>query len=419
MSAPLTRPALLRYGAFGMPLALAALPIYVYVPEFYATQFTLSLTSIGFALLAVRLLDAFFDPLIGVAIDRMRQRVSFLSWVGWACLPLAAGFIALFLPPDASARFPLVWMVLSLAGVYAGFSIATIAYQGWGAALSQDARHRTRLTATREGFGLIGVLLSAALPAMLGMEALLVFFLTGLLATFLLLFYAPKPGALASAHAEPTQAQRFHAVRLPFHQLRFRWLFAVFLVNGIAAAIPATLFLFFARDRLQLEQYAGVFLLLYFASGAASMPVWTILARRWGDARAWLAGMLVAIGSFVWTAMLPAEALVAFALVCIASGLALGADLALPPALLAGVIGHAGHVNQHEGAYFGIWNWASKLNLALAAGIALPALERLGYAPGATDPLALDALVLAYAVLPCLLKGIAALLLWRAPLRDL
>ena len=90
----------------------------------------------------------------------------------------------------------------------------------------------------------------------------------------------------------------------------------------------------------------------------------------------------------------------------------------MPPALLAAVIGHAGDIGKREGAYFGIWNWATKINLALAAGISLPLLEMLGYQNGSTDPQGLQALALGYALLPCVLKSIAAILLWRAPLEN-
>ena len=93
--------------------------------------------------------------------------------------------------------------------------------------------------------------------------------------------------------------------------------------------------------------------------------------------------------------------------------LALGADLAIPGALLAGVIHRAGHALRHEGSYFGWWTCANKLNLALAAGLALPALQVLGYAPGARDEAALVSLALIYAALPCLLKLAAGALLWH------
>ena len=56
------------------------------------------------------------------------------------------------------------------------------------------------------------------------------------------------------------------------------------------------------------------------------------------------------------------------------------------------------------GAYFGLWTLATKLNLALAAGIALPLLGALGYAPGSRDPAALSALALVYAGVPSVLK---------------
>jgi Na+/melibiose symporter-like transporter len=205
----------------------------------------------------------------------------------------------------------------------------------------------------------------------------------------------------------------------PFRNVRFRWLFSVFTVNGIAAAIPATLFLFFANDRLALPQYAGLFLVLYFIAGAISMPVWAAAARRHGERRAWLASMALAIATFVWAYTLTSGAAVAYSAICILSGFALGADLALPPALLAAVIGDAKHIGKHEGSYFGIWNWATKMNLALAAGISLPLLEVLGYKTGTTDAQGLHALAIAYALLPCILKTLAAILLWRAPLNHI
>lgn len=59
------------------------------------------------------------------------------------------------------------------------------------------------------------------------------------------------------------------------------------------------------------------------------------------------------------------------------------------------------------GAYFGVWTLATKANLALAAGIALPLIAALGYEPGARDPQALRALALVYAGVPCVLKAVA------------
>ena len=408
-------PALLAYGLFGMPLALVALPVYVYVPHFYAQHFNLSLSAIGGILLAARLFDAFLDPALGSWLDRSGSADRYGRAINISLPFLVVGLCGLFLPPAMAANFPLPWLLATLLVVYIGFSMATIAHQSWGAALTQSQAQRSRLTATRESCGLLGVILAAILPGTLGMQWLPLIFALILFSSALVLRTAPRPLLVTGSKPRSAAVAAFE----PFRNSRFRWLFAVFLLNGIASAIPATLFLFFVDDRLQLASWGGALLVLYFVAGAASMPGWYLLARRYGEARAWLTAMLLAICIFIWAYALSAGDLLPFAVICTMSGVALGADLALPPALLAAVIGKAGHSGQKEGAYFGLWNWGTKMNLALAAGISLPLLQFLGYVPGSADHRGVQALSCAYALLPCALKLIAAFTLWRAPLRDI
>jgi Na+/melibiose symporter-like transporter len=59
--------------------------------------------------------------------------------------------------------------------------------------------------------------------------------------------------------------------------------------------VPATLVLFFIRDRLQAPAFEPLFLASYFAAGALSMPLWLRLVARFGLARTWLAGMALAV----------------------------------------------------------------------------------------------------------------------------
>ncbi|MEY3445298.1 MAG: hypothetical protein RIR45_53, partial [Pseudomonadota bacterium] len=135
-------------------------------------------------------------------------------------------------------------------------------------------------------------------------------------------------------------------------------------------------------------------------------------------AHTWGVGMLVSIAVFVFASQLGTGDVAEFVLVCALSGVALGTDLALPSALLAGVIKTGGDHGRAEGAYFGWWNFATKLNLALAAGVALPALGALGYVPGARDAQALQTLTWAYCLLPCALKLLAATLLYTLIIRK-
>jgi Na+/melibiose symporter-like transporter len=312
---------------------------------------------------------------------------------------------------------PAAWLAATLVAAYVGYSLAIVAYQAWGAELAHDDAGRTRITASREGAGLVGVLIGGSVPSLAGMPVLTALFLV-LLATGLVLLvrFAPQPARHAwPAHAGPA-GNPFTTFLVPLGSARLRWLLAVFALNAIAPAITATVFQFFVADRLGLAASSGLFLALYFLAGAASMPLWIRLAQRMPLHGVWLLGMLAAVASFVGAYWLAPGASGAFAAICVLSGFAFGADLALPPALLARVIDANGHGRQREGAYFGLWNFVNKLCLALAGGIGLPLLEALGYTRGARDAAALEALAIAYALVPCLLKlGAAGLLLaaWR------
>jgi len=396
----------LTYGGLGLPLAFVALPLYVILPNYYASEFGVPLATLGALLLGARLFDAFTDPIIGRFVDDWfaRSVAIVLGAAAVAAVVLALGFRGLFFPAVGGGDALLWWAGGLLALTYLAYSVLTVAHQSWGARLGGDSAQRARIVSWREGLSLVGVLVASVLPSLAGMSVTTVVFAVLLSIGLALLWRAPLPQRSAAGVARPSMLA-------PLRTPAFRRLLLIYLVNGVASAVPATLVLFFIRDRLQAPAFEPLFLASYFAAGALSMPLWVRAVARFGLARSWLAGMLLAIFTFAWAALLGAGDVVAYTAVCVASGIALGADLTLPGALLAGVIQRAGHGQRLEGAYFGWWNFATKLNLALAAGIALPLLGLFGYAPGGRDEDALQALTLAYCLLPCLLKLCAAALL--------
>jgi Na+/melibiose symporter-like transporter len=401
------------YGLFRMPLALLELPLFVLLPAFYSQQLGVSLALVGAVLLGARLVDALLDPLIGAAIDS--SRFAYRRWILMASPLLALGFAMMLMPPQLGTTGLALWLALTSLVTYLAWSTCSIAYQAWGAALGGSAAQQVRLAGTREAFGLIGVLGSAALLLPERVRVLVLCFVPLLLIALLALSYAPSPPARVPAGTWHGVGQ---AISTPWKQAlsnrRYRWLLAVFAVNGIASALPATLLLFFAGDVLGAPERVPVFLLVYFAAAALVMPIWVRVGARIGPAPAWLAGMGIAVLGFVWALGLGEGDVTAFAVVCALTGVALGADLAMPPALLAGVIGASGDRGRHEGMYFGVWNTVTKLVLAGAAGLGLPLLALMGYEPGERNS-AVDGLMFAYAGLPCLIKTAAGLLLVVSP----
>ena len=405
-----------RYGFLGFPLAFCALPLYVLLPNLYAREYGVPLLTLGAILLGSRLLDAFIDPYIGRWCDRLyAQSIRAVLSVGaLAAVILAAGFSLLFFPLTFQfARDPnrlIVITTLLLVATYAAYSALSVMHQSWGAKLGGDESQRSRVVAWREGMGLLGVVLASVTPTLLGLPTMVGLFLVSLAAGWWAWTRAARPevAAVVVAHDDIT-LDLWH----PWRNAAFRNLMAVFLLNGIASAVPATLILFFVQDRLQApDSMQPLFLGSFFVCGALSMPLWLRMVKRFGLARSWLCGMVLSICVFLWATQLGAGDTTAFALVCALSGLALGSDLALPSALLAGVIADSGDRGRAEGTYFGWWNFATKLNLAMAAGLALPLLSFFGYTPGARDAQALQTLTIAYCLLPCTLKALAAAVLY-------
>lgn len=393
------------YGLLALPLAFVALPMYVNLPHFYATQFAVPLTSLGAVLLFSRLIDAFVDPMLGRLSDALYLRSS-LSVLGVAlvyAMGLLLSFAALFFPPSFTDSFDyVIWVGVWVTVCHLSYSGISILHQAWASRLGGGASQQSRVVAWREGAGLVGVVTASALPVMAGWLSTTVF-LGLMLALGLMVWSRVMLQTLIQKDGQTELSDKDNY--LPLRQISFRKLLWVFLLNGIASAVPAGLVMFFIEDQIQASAaMSPLFLGVYFLSGALSLPLWLKLVRAQGLAKAWLIGMVLAIISFASVVLLGPGDEFLFLAVCLASGIALGADLVVPAALLNRVIDKLGHRGRAEGLYLGWWNLASKLNLALAAGLCLPLLSHWGYSPGTQTAEGLRALSLAYGVLPCVLK---------------
>jgi GPH family glycoside/pentoside/hexuronide:cation symporter len=432
-----------RYGLLGLPLAFVAMPLYVMLPAHYGQTLGVPLGLLGAVLLGTRLADAFIDPALGRWADRLLAKPARAGqFMTGAALLLALGFAALFQPPALSTQALLAWCALTMALTFGAYSLASVLHLAWGTRLGGSVAQRARLVGWREGFGLLGVLLAnvVATQAGLGWTTILLCGALALGVAALLsgpavarpstpeaiepssvgeALRAPKGAAVEPAlHASQAEltaaaASTVFTAALPWRSAGFRRLISLFLVNGVASAVPATLVIFFIQDRLQAPTWTALYLGAYFAMAALSVPWWVRHVARIGLMPSWALGMALSLAAFVGVLQLQAGDTWAYLAVCLASGWALGADLTVPGTLLTGVVQRAGHAGQAEGAYAGWWQWATKLNLALAAGLALPALQWLDYTPGTQSPQGLLALTLVYGALPCAFKLIALCCCWR------
>ncbi|QGX96929.1 sugar:cation symporter [Roseovarius faecimaris] len=401
-----SHPRLPAFGLFGALLAAAGLPLYIHAPKFYVDEYGVSLAALGTILFVLRLLDVVQDPALGW-LARVAAGWRALS-VGVAVLVMALAMLGLFAisPPLA----PLLWFALMLTLVFSAFSYLTICFyaQGVGTAACLPGRGHLRLARWRETGALLGICAAAVAPLALGGYAgfALGFAILALVAVWSMRDQWQSAGL-------PSDATGFGPVlRDPIA----RRLLLVALANAAPVAVSSTLFLFFVESRLNAVGWEGPLLLLFFLSAALAAPVWSRAAERFGAKRVLLSGMVLSIIAFGSAFALGAGDIWAFAIICIASGAALGADMTLLPALFAT---RMAQVSPGASEGFGLWSFVSKFTLALAAVLLLPTLERAGFQAGQANPEeALHLLSVLYCLVPCALKLIAIGLLVATPIHE-
>ncbi len=400
----------ISYALLALPLAFLGLPLYLNLPKLYLEQYQVDLSTLGIALLCLRLGDAFLDPLIGKLSDRYaRYRQMIFVVAAVACV---ISFNALFAAPLFS---PFLWFIVFTGLTYLSYSVLTINYYCVGLQQADDYHGRTAVSAWREGVALIGTLLAALLPQILqqNFPALQSFQIYGVVFSVLTvvgiisLFPRVRPNPL------PPKAS-VSLLGLIKSNTRLGWLLGLFFFNALPTAITSTLFLFYADDVLKAKDSAGYFLAVYFFAAVLSTPCWSWLSKQFGKRNTLVAAMALAMGSFVWAFLLGAGDATLFYIICVLSGFAMGADMILLPSLLADVM----HGQDDQGSSgFGLWHALSKWSLALAAGISLPLLAAFGYQPAIAQAASTQHIVsVAYALIPCGIKAIALGILLLSPL---
>ncbi|WP_424988372.1 MFS transporter [Microbulbifer sp. S227A] len=401
-----------RVSLYALMLAAAGIPLYIHLPRFASVNLGIGLGTIGTVLLLIRLVDLVQDPLIGWAIDRWPRAQ--MAFAVAAALGLAVGFPALFMLHGGP--HVLIQLVAILILLFSAYSLGMILLYGRSATLAQDASEDGLMTlaAYREGGMLAGVVIAAIAPTVFvslgagsqGYPAFGLFLGAMALASVAASLPIWRRPVVLGARLSLAALGEAGALRL----------LLLALVNSLPVAITSTLFLFFVEDRLGLAGAAGPLLILFFLSAGLSVPLWTRLSHKSGPRATLLIAMPLAILGFVGAAFLSAGNLLGFAIICALSGAALGADLVILPAMFSVALTRAG---LRASQAFGIWSFAGKLGLALAAFSVLPLLQSHGFEPGTdNDATALGALNFCYAVIPCILKLGAIGLVLALPAKE-
>ena len=393
------------YALPALGIALLGLPLYIYMPTFYAKDMALGIFEVGAILFFARFLDVLFDPVIGYVSDRFALRKSLIV-LGSVLLLL--GFYFLSHPREDAGYF---WLFSFSVLVYFSWSMISVPYYAMGVDIGESYHENTHYSSSREFFNILGVLLALLLPYMFNVaedakSSLELMFET-------LIFVLPISILLFTLKVKhKTLTKSMHSfkeglVSLFVQVKESKQLFLSFFLNNFANAIPATLFLLYVELIIGEASYTGALLLLYFFSGIAALPFWIAISKKWSKKTAWTLSMASASFFFAFVPFLGEGDLYLFALITLLSGLSLGADMALPASMQADI------AKKSAASLFGFFAMLTKLSLAFGVGLSFSLLGFFDFEAHSPNETSLWVLTLLYGLAPVILKILAITILRR------
>jgi Na+/melibiose symporter-like transporter len=368
-------------------LAALAMPVAVYLPNFYASNhFGIAFWLVGAIFAGIRILDVFIDPLAGYISDRWRTRFGRrrpLIMLGTPLLVL--GIWMVFAPGGPVGA---VYLGFWLFVMYVGNSAVLVPHLSWGAEISTEYHERSRIYGWLQMLTVCGMASVLLVPAVLSLKGFALS--TQVAAMGLLSIVSLVLGVALCVTQVPESEVRLgtHAPLLP--TLRFvlgnpavRRLMLVDLLESTNQGARGAMFLYFASLVLGLPKYGGPFLVAYFLAGIVFTPAWIALSRRIGKHRALIASYAyqIATGPLLFL-IPPGHVALAFALIAL-TGVSYSAPALLIRAMMADVVDADTQVSgaERSGLMYAFLSMTTKWGLGWAVFLAFGVLGLLGFNP--------------------------------------
>ncbi len=117
------------------------MPLVIFIPPFFSEQMGLGMAVVGGIFTLGRLFDVVTDPVVGSVMDRFQTHFSKRAWVVIGAVPLALATFQIFFDPADNSSSLMCWVVV----MYAGWTLTNLGLYSWGAEVSEDYHHRSRI----------------------------------------------------------------------------------------------------------------------------------------------------------------------------------------------------------------------------------------------------------------------------------
>ena len=391
----------------------------IMLPAFFAEVHGFEISVIGIIIFLSKLIDIITDPLVGWLNDKnFFPRKAYLL-IGGILSGLA--LTQLFLKQDIDQEiFLFVWLSI----LYLGWTMFQIPYLSIGYDLEKNYFLRTKLSATREFFILLGLFCSLGIPMFFSIsnEKLLeniVFIATlfGLMGLILFCSLIPE-----NKRTNEKKIKFKKVIKNLKKNIYFSKIFLVLVVNNLANVFPMVLFAFFITYVLGGDDSnRQTTLFFYFLFAIMGVPFWTIISKKYGKKEVWSLSLFMSAIFFFLVFFLEDGNFLFFIIISCITGFCLGADLIIPPSIQADITDwHRSKFGEDiSGVLFSIITFLNKFAFAVVSIFVFGIMGVLDFdTDGEINTNVRLFIIISYALAPILLKLLAAYLLINFKLKE-
>jgi glycoside/pentoside/hexuronide:cation symporter, GPH family len=166
--APLPWREKLAYGVADMGFNFYWTNVATFLLIFYTDTFGISAAAAATMMSAIKVINAFTDPLIGAAADRTDTRFGkFRPWLVWMCVPLAGAAVLTYTTPGLAGDAKLAWAYGTYLLMMVCYTCVNIPYNALSGVMSADPQQRSTINGLRFIFAFAGsTLVTAATPGL-------------------------------------------------------------------------------------------------------------------------------------------------------------------------------------------------------------------------------------------------------------
>lgn len=418
------------YGLGDMSYNIVFQFVNAYLLFYYTDVGGIHPTVIATLFLVVRVLDAIFDPIMGVILDKTNTRWGRARpYLLWVSLPFALFTFLCFTTPHFGPTGNIIYAYITYILLGMSFSMQTIPVNSLTGRITNDVQERTVLTTTRMILVYIGILLSIACATPLatalgGENQALGFQMTALVYAIVSIVLNLFSFFTVRERIVPKKSKK-HGMKMTLSVLiknkPLLILASSFLAFAIGFNIKLSTMVYYFTYNVDQKELVFFGTVLFFGAALISNVFIPVVSEKWGRKNVMIISAAISLVSYVGLHFTPYSSITFILIWLFASGFFTTPLNTLAWGMIADCVDYAEWKTgvRADGVVISSMSFTNKLGVALAGSFSAIYLGIAGYVPNAEQTVtSLNAIKNMNALIPGLFILLSIIIICFYPLTE-